>query len=434
MVCNRSSRLNELIKDDSAADSAAALSAAFSAAGFLLELPPDHWRERVGMKVSGWGLSLEGDLEDDPFLLVSMIFPHGPVALANATVNRANGSANCVREGDVLLAVDTTALRGLSERDVKKLIADSRSLARLTLHFGHQASLASGRSIEPFSIEVILSSASAGVEEWEAEEGAEVLDLGKKASKQSARAKKAAKSTMKTRLRPEQQVGLSKYSQMVASMPPVWVPPPPEYNVESQSASAGAAARSKPHILSEASKVWGCGNNSEGELGLGHRRFVLGVKAVQLPRVSGAHGRRNTSTPHAAATGEGFSIICTGTETAVSGTDVHGRLGLAARGSVVYFTRIPALSGVAVQSVACGYEHSVLLTKERTPRTFAWGGNEAGQLGLGSAGGSRDVPTEIESLKGVAFSLAAAGRAHTLLLLLAYADVCGRMLTYADVC
>jgi len=53
----------------------------------------------------------------------------------------------------------------------------------------------------------------------------------------------------------------------MALHPPVWVPPPPEYP-ECQAAAKCTNANA-PHHLSETSKVWGCGNNSEGELGLG---------------------------------------------------------------------------------------------------------------------------------------------------------------------
>ena len=51
----------------------------------------------------------------------------------------------------------------------------------------------------------------------------------------------------------------------MARHPPVWVPPPPE-PPECQAAAKCTVANAP---LSETSKVWGCGNNSEGELGLG---------------------------------------------------------------------------------------------------------------------------------------------------------------------
>ena len=74
------------------------------------------------MRISGWGLLMEGDLDDDGFLVVKTLFPDGPVALLGASAP----AEHQVREGDVLLAVEDTDLRGLSERDVKRLVADSR--------------------------------------------------------------------------------------------------------------------------------------------------------------------------------------------------------------------------------------------------------------------------------------------------------------------
>ena len=367
------------------------------------------------MIASGLGMRLEGD-PGEGFLTVRAVFPGGPVARANDAA-QAGADVVQVQEGDVLMGVgQQRTLAGLSEAEVKQLLADARSLACVTLRLGRPFVRGQSREIEPFRVD-LGAAAGTGAEEWDGEEDAgEIVDIGRKASKQAARAKRATKVKTKTR-QPEGSVGMSKYSQLLADAPPVWVrPPSPEYPLD------GAATRTpaRQHPASEASsKVWGCGDNSEGQLGLGHRRFILGPKSVQLPRLPGAQGRRNTSTPHAAAAGDGFSIICVGNETAACGTDRSGCLGLGVEcgSSVVYFTRIPALSGLPVQAVACGHEHCVLLTSERAQRAFAWGGNAQGQLGLGARDEAhRAVPALVPALCGTAFSHVAAGRAHTLLL------------------
>jgi alpha-tubulin suppressor-like RCC1 family protein len=364
------------------------------------------------MIASGLGMRLDGDPAEG-FLTVRAVFPGGPVARANEAAKMKEEKV--VQEGDVLVGVgEQSRLLGLSETDVKQLLEDARSLARINLHFGRPFARAHGREIEPFCVEVGAVAVS-GAEEWDGEEAGEIVDIGRKASKKAARAKKAQTTKVKTKP-PEGPLGMSRYSQMVENAPPVWKPPPPEYPLE------GAATRTpaRRHTTSDpSSKVWGCGNNSEGELGLGHRRFIVGPKSVQLPRLPGAHGRRNTNTPHAAATGDGFSIISVGNETAACGTDRSGCLGLdlASGSTAVYFTRIPALSGLAVLAVACGHEHCVLLTKESTQRTFAWGGNTHGQLGLGACDEAHHaVPAPVPTLCGASFSQVAAGRAHTLLL------------------
>ena len=352
------------------------------------------------MRVSAWGLTLEGDLDDDGFLVVKKLFPGGPVALASADA----AEEDCVvREGDVLLGVGDTVLSGLSEADLRKLVADSRSLASIELHFGHQLLLASGRTLEEFSVRLGAEPASEADERVDLE--GDVVDVSRKASKKLSRAKKAAEQAgkVKTRHRPEKQV-LSEYGKQLAAAPPIWVPPPPEYGRGDLQVAASRAPR-QAHPLAEASKVWVCGNNTDGELGLGHRRFVPGPRAVQLPRLPG-RARRNTSTPHAAAAGEGFSVICFGTETAVCGSQVDGRLGV---GDVdlLYLTRVPALSGVAVHAVACGHAHCIALAAggggEAT--AYAWGANRHGQLGLGP--GAADVvgePVEVLALRGMAVS------------------------------
>ena len=367
-----------------------------------------------GMRVSAWGLTLEGDLDDDGFLVVKKLFPGGPVALASADA----AEEDCVvREGDVLLGVGDAVLSGLSEADLRKLVADSRSLASIELHFGHQLLLASGRTLEEFSVRLGAEPASEADERVDLE--GDVVDVSRKASKKLSRAKKAAEQAgkVKTRHRPEKQV-LSEYGKQLAAAPPIWVPPPPEYGRGDLQVAASRAPR-QAHPLAEASKVWVCGNNTDGELGLGHRRFVPGPRAVQLPRLPG-RARRNTSTPHAAAAGEGFSVICFGTETAVCGSQVDGRLGVGNAGvDLLYLTRIPALSGVAVHAVACGHAHCIALAagSEGEATAFGWGANRHGQLGLGA--GVADVvgePVQVVALRGMAVSAVGAGRAHSLVL------------------
>jgi len=160
-----------------------------------------------GMHISGFGLSLEGDLDDDGFLVVKEIFGGGPVALTNA---RVIVDYERVQVGDVLLAIEETALRGLNESSMKNLVTDSRARPHATLHFGHQFALATGRNIEPFSVTVALNATALAQEEEAFEWEGEVVDLGKKANKKLSRAKKASDQTSKakTRLRPDSNVGL----------------------------------------------------------------------------------------------------------------------------------------------------------------------------------------------------------------------------------
>uniref|UniRef100_A0A3P9K827 HECT and RLD domain containing E3 ubiquitin protein ligase 4 n=1 Tax=Oryzias latipes TaxID=8090 RepID=A0A3P9K827_ORYLA len=77
---------------------------------------------------------------------------------------------------------------------------------------------------------------------------------------------------------------------------------------------------------------------------------------------------------------------------------------------------IKSLSDVQVAQVACGYWHSLALSKGG--HIFSWGQNRYGQLGLGMTGQSISVPQHLQSLQGIPFAQIAAGGAHSFALTL----------------
>ncbi|XP_023183784.1 probable E3 ubiquitin-protein ligase HERC4 isoform X1 [Xiphophorus maculatus] len=72
---------------------------------------------------------------------------------------------------------------------------------------------------------------------------------------------------------------------------------------------------------------------------------------------------------------------------------------------------IKSLSDVQVAHVACGYWHSLALS--RGGQIFSWGQNRYGQLGLGLTGQSFSTPQAVQSLQSVPFVQLAAGGAHS---------------------
>ncbi|XP_065815564.1 probable E3 ubiquitin-protein ligase HERC4 [Labrus bergylta] len=98
-----------------------------------------------------------------------------------------------------------------------------------------------------------------------------------------------------------------------------------------------------------------------------------------------------------------------------SGSD--GQVGLNNFDECVRVPRnIRSLSDVQIVQVACGFWHSLALS--RGGQVFSWGQNRFGQLGLGLNGQSISTPQVIQSLHGVPFAQISAGGAHSFALTL----------------
>lgn len=94
------------------------------------------------------------------------------------------------------------------------------------------------------------------------------------------------------------------------------------------------------------------------------------------------------------------------------GLGSDGQLGLGNFDECVRVPRnIKTLSDVQITQVACGYWHSLALSKGG--HIFSWGQNRSGQLGLGSQGQSVCTPQSVQSLQGIPFAQITAGGAHS---------------------
>ncbi|XP_047218559.1 probable E3 ubiquitin-protein ligase HERC1 isoform X5 [Girardinichthys multiradiatus] len=72
--------------------------------------------------------------------------------------------------------------------------------------------------------------------------------------------------------------------------------------------------------------------------------------------------------------------------------------------------QVPALSGIYIQDVAVGAEHTLVLSS--TGDVYAWGSNSEGQLGLGHTNHVRE-PTLVTALQGKNINQISAGRCHS---------------------
>ncbi|XP_077351382.1 putative E3 ubiquitin-protein ligase HERC4 isoform X2 [Festucalex cinctus] len=99
------------------------------------------------------------------------------------------------------------------------------------------------------------------------------------------------------------------------------------------------------------------------------------------------------------------------------GLGSDGQLGLNNFEECVRVPRnIKTLTDVQITQVACGYWHSLALSKGS--QVFSWGQNRYGQLGFGVNGQSISTPQIVNSLQGVPFAQISAGGAHSFALTL----------------
>jgi alpha-tubulin suppressor-like RCC1 family protein len=153
--------------------------------------------------------------------------------------------------------------------------------------------------------------------------------------------------------------------------------------------------------------IWGTGSNSSGELGLGDQVDLTTALALELtdPVIE-----RPTKV---AASMFSLALDASGSAWAWGPND-HGQLGLGpdaiTGGSFPQPTKIPKLGNVI--AIAAGYAHSLALSADGT--VWAWGANDAGQLGDGTTT-QRPSPVQLKSLGNVI--AIAAGSEHSLALL-----------------
>ncbi|XP_009077375.1 PREDICTED: probable E3 ubiquitin-protein ligase HERC4 isoform X3 [Acanthisitta chloris] len=168
----------------------------------------------------------------------------------------------------------------------------------------------------------------------------------------------------------------------------------------------GCGLRHTVFVLDDGT-VYTCGCNDLGQLG--HE------KARKRPEHVGALDAQNIV---AVSCGEAHTLALNDKGQVYAwGLATDGQLGLPGTEECIRVPRnIKSLSEIQIIQVACGYYHSLALSKGS--EVFSWGQNKYGQLGLGYEYKKQTSPHVIKSLLGIPFAQIAAGGAHSFVLTL----------------
>ncbi|NWW65047.1 HERC4 ligase, partial [Ifrita kowaldi] len=168
----------------------------------------------------------------------------------------------------------------------------------------------------------------------------------------------------------------------------------------------GCGLRHTVFVLDDGT-VYTCGCNDLGQLG--HE------KARKRPEHVGALDAQNIV---AVSCGEAHTLALNDKGQVYAwGLATDGQLGLPGTEECIRVPRnIKSLSEIQIVQVACGYYHSLALSKGS--EVFSWGQNKYGQLGLGYEYKKQTSPQMIKSLLGIPFAQIAAGGAHSFVLTL----------------
>ncbi|KAL1503593.1 hypothetical protein AB1Y20_012070 [Prymnesium parvum] len=161
------------------------------------------------------------------------------------------------------------------------------------------------------------------------------------------------------------------------------------------------------HLLAVTSdgKIYSWGDGSHGRLGHGDQT------SVHLPRQISTLKSKRVKT---AAAGEEHSVIATVEGDVFSwGSGSFGKLGHGEPSDEGTPRQVHAFAGRAVETVACGYAHTVVICDNH--EVLAWGSGWKGKLGLGDDQ-NRLTPTPIPSLKRKHITQLACGSFHTIVL------------------
>ena len=124
-------------------------------------------------------------------------------------------------------------------------------------------------------------------------------------------------------------------------------------------------------ILKNDGTLWGCGRNIEGQLGVGDTNYRSIFKQITV----------NTDNIKSVYCGYNYTLILKNDDTLWGcGDNTYGQLGLEDRSSRTTFTKITA-NADNIKSVYCGAEQTFILKNDGT--LWSCGYNGYGQLGLG---------------------------------------------------
>eukprot|EP01060_Flectonema_neradi_P034948 TRINITY_DN6279_c0_g1_i1.p1 TRINITY_DN6279_c0_g1~~TRINITY_DN6279_c0_g1_i1.p1 ORF type:complete len:957 (+),score=177.36 TRINITY_DN6279_c0_g1_i1:1-2871(+) len=153
------------------------------------------------------------------------------------------------------------------------------------------------------------------------------------------------------------------------------------------------------------------GKNDLGQLGIANQSAITFPSFTSISSHH-AHMSSTIATNSIVLVAAGMShTLCLTTDGRVYsfGSNTKGQLGLGHKTSTTTPTPIYSLSGSEVVQMACGDEHSLVLTTDN--KVYSWGRNDRGQLGLGTTN-DQDTPWVMTSLSDVVVTVIKAGAYH----------------------
>lgn len=125
-------------------------------------------------------------------------------------------------------------------------------------------------------------------------------------------------------------------------------------------------------IVTDQNKIYVWGYNMYGQLGLGHYTIQCSPQELVLSEPTDIKF---------ICSGSNYNILLTNKKIYVWGENHCGQLGTDMPKNVCVPQELRFVESHLVQTVACGYAHTIALTKSGT--VYAWGANNCGQLGIG---------------------------------------------------
>ena len=157
--------------------------------------------------------------------------------------------------------------------------------------------------------------------------------------------------------------------------------------------------------LTRGGKLFSWGDNQHGQLGHGNLDKIVQPQPIEC--------LNSLPIRHIACGGQHSFLVSNSGAVYAWGKNNKGQLGLGDTDDRMFPTQVRSLRNQKICYIACGQEHTICLTEDGG--VFSFGSGQYGQLGHGSKN-DEQLPRKIIELMGTEVSQIACGRKHTLAL------------------